>query len=117
MQAVLIHTAFERTPRAVATIDIADMKGDEALEYVFRVTQNLEGSWSKGPAIEWNGEIHNNPDFNPNITLLVPLPERDGNTLGLRSTSVDDQILLGNKKYRVAYAGFEALEEEAYYGA
>ena len=32
--------------------------------------------------------------------------------MGLRSTSMGDQILVGNKKYVVAMMGFETLEGE-----
>ena len=115
MKAIVIHSAFEDSPRAVASIDVADMKGDEALEYCYRVTQNIEGSWSRGPAIEWDGEILNNPDYNPNIELLAPLHEKNGKTYGLRSTSMGDQILLGNTKYEVSAVGFTEMVD--YYGA
>jgi hypothetical protein len=112
MKATLIHSAFENEAVRVAEINVADMQGTEALEYVFRVTQNLEGSWSKGPAIEWDGEIHNNPDFNPNITVTEPLKVgKNGNTYGHRSTSVGDYVLLGEELWRVAYAGFEPAQE------
>ena len=40
---------------------------------------------------------------------MAPLHEGG---MGLRSTSVGDQMLVGNKKYVVASFGFETLEGE-----
>ena len=113
MKVTVIHKAFEEVAYTAAEVDVADMQGTEALEYAYRVTQNIDGSWSKGPAIEWEGEIHNNPDYNPNITVIQPLHEKNGNTLGLRSTSVGDEMIMNGKTYRVASFGFTKVEEAA----
>lgn len=110
MQVAVIHTAFEETPRTVAMVEVGERVGTEALEYAYFRTQNLEGSWSKGPTIEWDGATHNNGDFSEDITVMAPLHEgRDGKVYGLRSTSVGDQMLMGTVKYRVANFGFEAV--------
>ena len=111
MQTVaVIHAAFEDAPQTVAFVNVGARVGTDALEYAYQVTQNLEGSWSKGPTIEWDGEIHKNGDYNENITVMAPLHEgKDGKTYGLRSTSVGDQMLLGNTKYEVAHYGFEKI--------
>ena len=113
MKITVIHKAFEDTAYTAAEVDVADMQGTEALEYAYRVTQNIEGSWSKGPAIEWEGKIHNNPDYNPNITVIQPLHEKNGNTYGLRSTSMGDEMIMAGKTYRVASFGFTKVEEAA----
>ena len=99
-QVAVIHTAFEDTPRTVALVDVGELQGESALEYAYRWTQNIMDSWSKkGPQ-----------DGNPAVTVMAPLHEgKDGKTYGLRSTSVGDQMLLGNKKYRVASFGFEEI--------
>ena len=47
-------------------------------------------------------------DSNDKVTVVGDIS--DG--MGLRSTSVGDQMLIGNKKYVVARMGFETLEGE-----
>lgn len=108
-QAVVIHTAFEDTPRTVAFVEVGTRTGSDALEYAYRRTQNIEGSWSKGPTIEWDGETHDNGDYSEDITVMQPLHEKDGKTYGLRSTSVGDHILFGTVKYKVDSFGFSEL--------
>jgi hypothetical protein len=108
-QAAVIHTAFEDTPRTVAFVEVGDRTGNDALEYAYRRTQNIEGSWSKGPTIEWDGETHNNGDYSEDITVMQPLHVSEGKTYGLRSTSVGDHILFGTVKYRVDSFGFSEL--------
>ena len=114
-QVAVIHSAFSdrNAPRTVALVEVGTREGEAALEYAYRVTQNIEGSWSKGPTFEWDGVTHTNPDFNPDVTVMAELPTRDGKTYGLRSTSMGDQMLLGTDKYEVAAFGFEKLEEYA----
>ena len=43
---------------------------------------------------------------------MKPLEVIDGQEWGHRSTSMGDQMLVGNKKYVVAMMGFETLEGE-----
>ena len=38
MQVAVIHTAFEDTPRTVALVEVGDRKGNEALEYAYRLS-------------------------------------------------------------------------------
>ena len=47
-------------------------------------------------------------DGNDKVTVVGDI----SNGRGLRSTSVGDQMLVGNKKYVVAMMGFETLEGE-----
>lgn len=109
--AAVIHTAFEKSPRMVAFVDVTDMGVGEALDYCYRVTQNINGSWSKGPTIKWEGKEMPNEDYNEDILVMAELPvsERTGEKMGLRSTSVGDHILVGNKKYCVEYSGFSSV--------
>ena len=72
---------------------------DDALEYAYRWTNNVMGSWSRT-------DIEDNGDYNPNVTLMASLGEGG---MGLRSTSMGDQMLIGNKKYTVAAFGFEEI--------
>jgi len=108
-QVAVIHTAFEEVPNTVAFVDVGDREGTDALEYAYRVTQNIEGSWSKGNTIKIEGKSMPNEDYNPDITVMAELPVVDGVEYGLRSTSMNDQMLLGNKKYRVAAFGFKEV--------
>ena len=101
MQVAVIHTAFEDSPRTVAFVEVGERIGNDALEYAYRWTQNIMDSWSlKMPE-----------DGNDDVTVMgeLPVSERTGQTMGLRSTSVGDQILMGTKKYKVAFAGFEEI--------
>jgi len=94
-QVAVIHTAFEDTPRTVAFVEVGERVGTEALEYAYRWTQNIFDSWSlKMPE-----------DGNEDVTVMGEIV--DG--MGIRSTSVGDQILFGTTKYKVAPCGFEKV--------
>ena len=95
-QVAVIHTAFEDKPSTVAFVNVKkDMSLIEKLEYAYRWTQNIFDSWSlKMPE-----------DGNDDVTVMGEIV----NGMGIRSTSVGDQILMGTKKYRVAFAGFEEI--------
>ena len=97
----VIHTAFEDKPSTVAFVEVPNDAETliDKLEFAYRWTQNIMDSWSlKMPA-----------DGNDKVTVVG---DTKGGTLGIRSTSVGDQILVGNKKYVVAMMGFETLEGE-----
>ena len=104
----VIHAAFGDTPHTVALVDVPEFPSlSETLEYAYRWTNNVMGSWSIKKEFFDDGEP--NGDFNPNVKVMAPLHEGG---MGLRSTSVGDQMLVGNKKYVVASFGFETLEGE-----
>ena len=68
----------------------------DALDYAYRWTQNIFDSWSlKMPE-----------DGNDAVTVMGDI----SGGIGLRSTSVGDQILVGTEKYVVAGFGFETLD-------
>ena len=98
-QVAVIHTAFEDKPSTVAFVDVPeDSTLIDKLEYAYRWTQNIMDSWSlKMPE-----------DGNDAVTVVGDVS--DG--YGLRSTSVGDQMLVGNVKYKVARFGFETLDGE-----
>ena len=98
-QVAVIHTAFEDTPSTVAFVDVPEFPTlIETLEYAYRWTQNIMDSWSlKMPM-----------DGNDDVTVMGEIV--DG--MGLRSTSVGDQILVGTEKYVVAPMGFTTLDGE-----
>ena len=107
----VIHAAFGDTPHTVALVDVPELPSlSETLEYAYRWTNNVMGSWSIKKEFFDDGEP--NGDFNPNVTVMKPLEVIDGKEWGHRSTSMGDQMLVGNKKYVVAMMGFETLEGE-----
>ena len=112
MKVSVIHAAFGDTPHVVAFVDVPDGTDDmKAMEYAYRWTNNVMGSWSIKKEFFEDGEP--NGDFNPNVTVMKPLEKDDsGKEWGHRSTSMGDQMLVGNKKYVVAMMGFETLEGE-----
>lgn len=109
MQVAVIHRAFEDAPRTVAFVEVGDRPLMEALEYAYHRTQNLAGSWSRPNKVEINGFFHENPDFSEDVTVMADLPVHEGVEYGLRSTSMGDHMLYGNKKYEVAMIGFEEV--------
>ena len=96
----VIHTAFEDKPSTVAFVEVpndAETLTDK-LEFAYRWTQNIMDSWSlKGPG-----------DSNDMVTVVGDI----SSGIGLRSTSVGDQILVGTEKYVVAPMGFTTLDGE-----
>ena len=89
------------TPVAVVNaVDIDDI--DQALEYAYRWTNNIRGSWSIQE--ETIGDYENH-DLNHYVTVLVK--REDG--LGLRSTSMGDRMEIDGVEYRVAMVGFKEV--------
>jgi len=82
----------------VALVDVTDFSNhgvNEQLEYAFRYTNNVMGSWSKKIGA----------DANDDVTVLVE--REDG--LGLRSTSMGDRMEIDGVEYRVAMVGFKEV--------
>ena len=98
------------TMQRVAVVEAPCTDVDEALEYAYRYTNNINGSWSKGETIEWNGETHENPDYNENVEFVGEYPVgKDGTVYGARSTSVGDVMFADSSKYEVAGFGFRKV--------
>ena len=105
MKVSVIHAAFGDTPHVVAFVDVPDGTDDmNAMEYAYRWTNNVMGSWSRKEKFFEDGS--ENGDYNENVTVMAPLHEGG---MGLRSTSMGDQMLVGTKKYEVAMLGFEEI--------
>jgi len=99
-----IHTAFEDERQTVAIVDAPpNMSDEERLEYAYRWTNNVAGSWSRR-------DIKDNGDYNPDVTVVAPLNEGG---MGLRSTSMGDELIMDGVKYVVSAFGFRSLEEKA----
>lgn len=73
---------------------------DEALEYAYRYTNNVDGSWS----------MKIGSDANDDVTVLASLHVANGRTYGLRSTSMFDRMVLNGKTYKVSMVGFKEVE-------
>jgi hypothetical protein len=67
----------------VAIVNCPQREVDEALEYAFRWTQNIEGSWSRP----------DNADHNDRVIVVAPLPQRFGRVMGHRSSMVGDRFI------------------------
>lgn len=99
-QVAVIHSAFEETPCTVAFVEVGNVEVlgvDQALEYAYQKTNNIVGSWSR--------------DAQKDVTVIAELPvsKRTGETMGLRSTSMGDFMVLEGVKYKVSGFGFEAV--------
>lgn len=100
------HLKEDRNTGEITFTDVAEVIAEgfdnvmDALEYAYRWTNNVMGSWSRT-------DLEDNGDYNPNVTRLVPLHEGG---MGLRSTSAMDRMIVNGKTYRVAFAGFKEVE-------
>lgn len=82
-----------------------------ALEYAYRWTQNIEGSWSMEPTISHQGQLYDNPDYNPAVEVLKPLRTwSDGRVMGHRSTMLYDLMIVDGVTYEVSAFGFREME-------
>jgi hypothetical protein len=95
----------------VANVDAPDHYDTErALEYAYRRLQNIEGSWSMGPTLEFEPTaVIDNPDYDVNITVLKPLREGMGRKYGHRSCSVYDRMIVDGKIFQVSCVGFKEI--------
>lgn len=77
----------------VAEVDV------DCIWEAFRMTQNLDGSWSRGPEFEFDGKKFVNGDYDSRIKVTTDLviSKRTGEPMGLRSTSSGDVIFDGSK--------------------
>jgi hypothetical protein len=111
MKVKVIHFDIETNEFVpIALVNVPVHQTDtRALEYAFNVTQNVFGSWSKGPQFE-HGEI--NEDFSENVEVLAPLPTYLDRTLGHRSSMVGDLFVVNGNVYICKGIGFELYEME-----
>ena len=115
----------EFTPVAVVQIPVelsAFGTTDDCLEYAYRWTNNIEGSWSSEFSIITiaDGSQHINGDFNKDVTVL----ERREDGLGLRSTMAFDRFIIDAQRedgtvlsgysqaFECAFVGFKELQVE-----
>lgn len=103
MKIIVKHMEMNKTTGAVeGYTPVAEVNAwqfndvNEALEYAYRYTNNVMGSWSKKI-----GE-----DANDDVTVLVE--REDG--LGLRSSMMGDRFEVAGVDYKVAMMGFKKVE-------
>lgn len=81
----------------------------DACEYAFTRTQNIFGSWSKGPTFE-DGE--HNEDFSENVQVVQPLVTFNGKAYGHRSSMIGDLFVVNGNIYVCKSVGFELYKEK-----
>lgn len=81
----------------------------DACEYAFARTQNVFGSWSRGPVFE-DGE--HNEDFSENVEVVQPLLTCGGKVYGHRSSMIGDLFVVNGNIYMCKTFGFELYEKE-----
>ena len=83
----------------------------EALDYAYRWTNNLEGSWSK--KVVWlydsSNKMFENGDFNVDVEVVAPLPKVNGKVFGHRSSMMGDKFVVNGKEFAVAMVGFDEV--------
>lgn len=110
MQYQVYHKAFEQEATHVANVELEDsIPVEKGLEIVFRKTNNVEGSWSKGPTFTHQGVEHENLDYSEEVDLVKPLVVKDGVEWGHRSTSCGDYVIVNGDKWLCAYVGWEKI--------
>lgn len=94
--------------RDVAIVDASHAATtEEALEYAYRYTNNVMGSWSiKEQYLPLrDGSMIENGDYNEDVTVLYTRP--DG--MGQRSSMMGDRMEVNGIVYRVAIVGFKEV--------
>lgn len=104
MQILVQHQEFDNNSGEVigftdvAKVDVTDFINhgvNEMLEYAWRYTNNVMGSWSKKIGGDANDDVE-------------VLQEREDG-LGLRSSMMGDRMIVSGKTYKVAIAGFKEV--------
>ena len=83
----VIHSAFDEKPTTVAFVEVAkELSDEEKCEIAFKKTNTIEKAW-------WENE---------GVTYV-------GQEKTCRSTSTGDFVLVGNRKYKCAFVGWELI--------
>ena len=91
----VIHRAFEDLDEIATVAEVTVNRGadlEENVNFAWRVTQNIEGSWSRDKYMP-SGEL--NDDYSPHVKTIAPLKvDADGKAWGHRSSSIGDVYVL-----------------------
>ena len=105
MQVTVFQKDFEAGSFVRVAVVNAPMNDvNEALEYAYRYTNNVDGSWS----------MKIGADANDNVEVVAELPvsKKTGKQMGLRSSMMFDRFYVQNDAaYEVAMMGFKKLPE------
>ena len=83
----VIHSAFDEKPTTVAFVEVAkELSDEEKCEIAFKKTNTIEKAWWENEGVTYVG------------------PEKT-----CRSTSTGDYVLIGTKKYKCAFVGWELV--------
>ena len=104
MKVTEVHTGLEDDTQIEAEVNSPHAKVEEALEYAYRWTNNVMGSWSRKQEMFEDGSA--NGDLNDNVVVKAPLHEGG---MGLRSTCVGDMMHVDGRSFEVARLGFQEL--------
>ena len=86
-QVAVIHAPFETAPYTVAMVEVPrHLSDEEKCEVAFKLTNTIEEVWWKNEGVTYMG------------------PEKT-----CRSTSTGDFVLVGNRKYKCAFVGWELV--------
>ena len=109
----IIHRAYEDLDEIgrVANVRVySDTDVESNLEYAYRITQNVHGSWSRDKYMP-SGDL--NGDYNPWIKEIKPLKvDKNSKEWGHRSTSEGDLLVLDGTTYKVAGFGFQEVNHD-----
>jgi hypothetical protein len=82
-------------------VNVDNLNINESLEYAWRYTNNVDGSWS----------LKLGSDASHNVEVIGNLPVIDGKEFGIRSSSIGDIFIIGEDEYMVDIIGFKKLED------
>ena len=86
-EVAVIHAPFEEAPHTVAFVEVAkELSDEEKCEIAFKKTNTIEKAWWENEGVTYVG------------------PEKT-----CRSTSTGDYVLIGTKKYKCAFVGWELV--------
>lgn len=91
MKVKVFHAAFESKSVHVATVEAPEEEHENACEYAYRCTQNIDDCWSKSG--------------NAAVSVEVPVGK-----LGHRSTSVGDYCEVAGQLYQCSGIGFRPVD-------
>jgi len=111
----VFHNELNEISETYNLVEIAHINAncdnvDHALEYAYRRTNNIEGSWSMGPTIKIDSKEIENADYSVDITVCKELKMYKGQLYGHRSSMMNDVFEVDGTRYKVAMFGFEEVE-------
>ncbi len=102
----------------VANVNAPADTVENMLEYAYRWTNNIDGSWALKDEkyLRYDFGTLENTDLNDAVEVVTPLPVRMGRVMGHRSAMKGDKFVVEGVPYYVASFGFrkEGEVDEGY---